>query len=142
MNEAVENVLRERLLLLADCFLSVSALSSAALPALLDQSELIQQGLKLRLSENLEMIRRRSQGGAHFSLISRPAGWNAVLAFPSLSYTPSWAELLLEEERTIAQPGHFYELARDQLVISLLTPPPVLMEGLDRMERCIQRQLV
>jgi aspartate/methionine/tyrosine aminotransferase len=45
-----------------------------------------------------------------------------------------WALLLLERDRVLVHPGYFYDFAQEAyLVLSLLCPPAVLMEGARRL---------
>ncbi|MDF1566296.1 MAG: pyridoxal phosphate-dependent aminotransferase [Deltaproteobacteria bacterium] len=131
--------LRARLELVADTYLSVSAAAQLLGPRLLARGEALRAPIRERLQANLEQIDRAVASGAVLKRVSEPAGWSVVLRLP---HPPEgerdWAGLLLREERLLTHPGHFYELDERHLVLSGLTEPAQLEEGLGRLLRRVE----
>jgi hypothetical protein len=59
-----------------------------------------------------------------------------VLQVPTLESEEDLVLGLLENEGVLAQPGYFYDFPRESfVVVSLITPPAVLAEGIGRLLR-------
>jgi len=126
---------RERLELIADTYLSVGTPVQQALPALLAAREPIQNQIRDRLRHNLSALQQR------FSPRIVEGGWSAILQVPR---TPGEEQLvlkILEEQNVLVQPGYFYDFESEAfLVLSLLTPQPVFLEGLERLQEFFDTQ--
>ncbi len=124
--------------LIADTFLSVGTPVQAALPALLDLAPSITATIHERVLANRILLARSIQGSG-ISLLHAHGGWTAVLQVPSTRTDEQWALALLEEHNVILQPGFFYDFETEAfLVVSLLTPPEVLTEGIHRIRQAIE----
>lgn len=119
---------------IADTYLSVSAVAAHGLAGVLASVPPVQAALRARLRQNLELIdaalmhssasRRRVEGG-----------WSCLLRMPATRDDEAWATLLLREQKLLTQPGYFYELGPEpHLVLSLLTPPDLMEQGLARIQ--------
>ena len=123
--------------LIADTFLSVSAPVQAALPALLNLAPAISTTIRERVLANRAFLCQTTLGSA-ISLLTAHAGWTAVLQVPTTKTDEEWALTLLEEHNVIVQPGFFYDFETEAfLVVSLLTPPEILEEGMRRIGHAI-----
>jgi len=124
----------ERLELIADTYLSVGTPVQYALPALLAARHPIQTQIHIRTGANLSALQNR------FSPRAVEGGWYAVLQVPRTLSEEEWVLTLLEEENVLVQPGYFYDFASEAfLILSLLTPPDIFDEGLDRLHRTLER---
>jgi hypothetical protein len=125
-----------RLEWILDLFLSVGAPVQRALPRLLPVRHGYQALLRARLRENLGSIGRAAarHPGALFPYRGE-GGLSAILrvARGAAGAGEEFAEWALRERDVHVHPAHFYDLDRDDLVVvSLLTPPDVLREALER----------
>jgi len=69
-------------------------------------------------------------------LLRSEAGWSAVLQVPTLESEEDLVLRLLENQGVLAQPGYFYDFPRESfVVVSLITPPAVLADGIGRLLR-------
>ena len=58
------------------------------------------------------------------------------MRLPSTRSELDWVLQLLKEDRVLVHTGWFYDFSSEPfIVLSLLTPPAVLAEGLSRLER-------
>lgn len=123
-----------RLEFLADLRLSVSGPTLAAAPALLGLADGIAGTIRGRLEASLGILRHAFPASSPVQLQEPEGGWTAVLRLPATHTGEEWALTLLERDGVLVQPGYFYDFPGEAyLVVSLLTPPDVLTEGLDRM---------
>ena len=75
---------------------------------------------------------RRAPAG----VLRSDAGWNAVLQVPTLQSEEDLVLHLLENDGVLAQPGYFFDFPRESfVVVSLITPPAVLADGIGRLLR-------
>lgn len=126
----------DRLEVIADTFLSVSAPAQVALPVLLAQRFGFQQQLMARLQRNLAEMDRQLARNDSCSRLRIEGGWYAVLRVPKLLDDEEFAIGLLEEHSVYIHPGHFYDFSEPTyLVISLLVPEKDFAEGLRRLLR-------
>ncbi len=122
----------ERLELLADTFLSVSAPAQLALPALLDRRERFLGPLRERLARNRSTLEAAARG-APFDPLASAGGWSAVLRIGSSLDEEELAIRLLGDGVAV-HPGFFYDFERPgHLVVSLLEEPAAFAEGTRRL---------
>ncbi len=130
---------RSRLEIIADTFLSMNAPIQHALPGMLASRHAMQRQILERTQANLSELDRQLQTQTMISRLTVEAGWYAVLRVPALGSVDAAAIRLLETERVLAHPGHFYGFAGDGwLVVSLLPPLAEFQEGMARMTRFFQ----
>ena len=123
----------DRLEVVADTYLSMSAPIQLAAPTLLGQRKNIQPLLLDRVRMNLvELDRQLAQQKASQSL-QVEGGWYAVLRVPVTRSDEDLAIDLLRRASVLVHPGHFYDFPGDgYLIISLLTQPREFGEGAGR----------
>jgi aspartate/methionine/tyrosine aminotransferase len=121
-----------RLEIVADAFLSVGTPVQHALPALLASRDLAEDAVRARTRANLAVV-RDAVAGSPATLLDIEGGWYATLRVPGTRPEQEWALALLEEDGVHVHPGHFFDFEREAyLVVSLLTPPADLAEGVRR----------
>ncbi|HEX7140121.1 MAG TPA: pyridoxal phosphate-dependent aminotransferase [Vicinamibacterales bacterium] len=119
--------------LIADNFLSVSTPVQVALPELLVLGARIRDAIRQRTRESLETLKRVLDERPHAQLLPVEGGWSAVVRVPQLESDEEFALRALEEHDVVVHPGYFFDFARDgYFVVSLLTPPATLEEGISR----------
>lgn len=123
----------ERLEVIADTFLSLSAPIQLAAPVLLDQSKHIQPLLLDRLRANLEELDRQLARSARCKRLDVEGGWYAVLRVPVTQSDEELAIRILRSCHVLVHPGHFYDFPQDgYLILSLITPTDQFREGVKR----------
>jgi aspartate/methionine/tyrosine aminotransferase len=126
-----------RLELCSDAYLSVGAPVQHALPRLLEIGRITRSAIQERIADNLATLRRVLDGSAA-TLLRTEGGWSAVLRLPRTQSEEDWVLGLLDEEKTLVQPGWFYDFAEEPfVVVSLLTPAPELADGAARLRRFV-----
>jgi alanine-synthesizing transaminase len=133
LNEALE-----RLEWIADAYLPVSAPIQHAAVRWMELVPGIQSAIRARCQENLSIARGvfSARGGAR--TMDTEGGWCVVLDVPRLCSEEEWTLRLLEHEGVLLQPGFFYDFEREALLVaSLLPPPAIFREGLERLERIL-----
>jgi alanine-synthesizing transaminase len=128
---------RERLLHIADTYLSVATPVQLALPDLLERGSAVRARLRERTARNLARL-TAALADSPVTLLDVEAGWYAILRLPAFQDDEAWALQLLEAERVLVQPGFFYDLApMTCVVISLITEESEFAEGVSRLARCV-----
>jgi len=126
--------------LIADTYLSVNAIAQAALPALLHLGPLIRRALAARLQANADFLHASIAPPSALSVLDSEAGWSAIVRVPAVLSDEAWAQLLLEQDALLVQPGYFFDLQGGTfLVISLLPPEAAFREGLRRLAGRVDR---
>src|SRR5882724_4961067 len=128
----------DRLEIIADTYLSLSAPAQAALPALLAQRHSLRPQLLARIKENLAHLQSQLRSHPAVELLHAEAGWYGTLRY-STNSSP-WASdealaiHLLRQHHILVHPGHFYDFpSTNHLVISLITPTDVFREGAQKL---------
>jgi hypothetical protein len=128
----VDRTLRQ-LDLVTDTYLSVNDVTQRTLPSLLAASVERRRLLFERLQQNRRSAVRLLRGAPEISTLPVQGGWYQVLRLPKTRSEEDWALGFLDRG-VLVQPGWFYDfLDEPWIVISLLTPPPILSEGLERL---------
>ncbi len=123
----------ERLELIADTYLSVSAPVQWAAPALLGLRGELQRQILGRVRDNRSFLASQIGPASPWKLLATEGGWYAVLEAPRIQSEEEWALGLLATDSVLVQPGFFFDFEREAfLVISLLTPGDVFREGIRR----------
>jgi aspartate/methionine/tyrosine aminotransferase len=123
----------ERLEVIADTALSVSATAQLALPRLLGRREAFLGPLRARLAANRAALAGGLAGGPA-SPLRGAGGWSAVVRVGETVDEEALCLELLERDGVAVQPGFFYDFARPgHLVVSLLPPPEAFRDGVSRL---------
>jgi alanine-synthesizing transaminase len=123
----------ERLELIADTYLSVSAPVQCAAPALLGLRGQLQDQILARVRSNRRFLAAQIGPMSPWRLLATEGGWYATLEAPRIQSEEEWALNLLADDGVLVQPGFFFDFEREAfLVISLLTPEEVFREGVRR----------
>src|SRR6266568_626430 len=128
----------ERLDVIADTYLSPNAPVQWAIPELLETRQEIQCQLRERVLCNLHELDTQLANARMTTRLSLDAGWYAVLRTPATRSDEDVAIALLEQERVIIHPGHFFDFpGAGYLVASLIAPEKDFREGIGRMLRAM-----
>jgi len=124
----------ERLELIADTYLSVSAPVQWAASALLGLRGAMQTQIMARVQANRAFLQSLIGKESPWNLLAAEGGWYAVLEAPRVRSEEEWVLELLAEDHVLVQPGFFFDFAREAfLVLSLLTPEGVFRAGARRL---------
>jgi len=128
----------DRLEIIADTYLSLSAPAQAALPTLLAQRHSLRPQLLARIRENRAHLQSQLRSHPACELLHADAGWYAILHYSPNSSTHKTDEdlaiHLLRQHHVLLHPGHFYDFpSNGYLVLSLITPSPDFREGARRL---------
>ncbi|MSP63480.1 MAG: pyridoxal phosphate-dependent aminotransferase [Myxococcales bacterium] len=124
-----------RLELIADTYLSVAAPVQHAAARLLDLRPTVGRAIALRVTANHRAVAAAvAVRGSAVDLLHAEGGWYATLRLPRIRSDEEWAIDLLDRDHLLVQPGYFFDFAEEaHLVVSLLTPPEILAEGIARL---------
>jgi alanine-synthesizing transaminase len=123
----------ERLELIADTYLSVSASVQWAAPVLLGLRTRLQNQILARVRANRTFLASQIGPSSPWRLLATEGGWYAILEAPRIQTEEEWVLSLLANDGVLVQPGFFFDFEREAfLVISLLTPEEVFREGVRR----------
>lgn len=124
----------QRLEIIADTYLSVSAPVQLAAKTMLDQRLKLQPQLMHRIQTNLSELDLRLAKQKSCTRLALQGGWYAVLRVPVTRSDEDLAIELLTEKSVLVHPGHFYDFPTDGfLVLSLITPEPTFHEGISQL---------
>jgi alanine-synthesizing transaminase len=123
----------ERLEVVADTYLSMSAPIQHALPEFLARRHSFQRELTARVRQNLSELDRQLAAQKTCSRLDVEAGWYATVRVPATRSDEDAAIELLEKHGVAIHPGHFYDFPSDgHLVVSLITPESDFAVGIRR----------
>ncbi|MGZ4787398.1 MAG: pyridoxal phosphate-dependent aminotransferase, partial [Terriglobales bacterium] len=123
----------DRLEVIADTYLSMSAPIQHAIPSLLETRKLFQQRLMTRLRTNLAELDQQLAKQKLCSRLDVEGGWYAMVRVPVTQTDEELAIALLREQNVLVHPGHFFDFHQDgYLILSLMTPEAVFSEGVKR----------
>lgn len=124
----------ERLEVIADAYLSMSAPIQLALPSFLQRRVGFQKQLIARTRDNLRELDRQIAAHNSCSRLEIEGGWYVVLRVPATRADEDIAVDLLESNAVYVHPGHFYDFPSDgYLIASLITPEQDFAEGISRL---------
>ena len=125
-----------RLEVIADSYLSVGAPVQWAAASLLLQRKDIQQQLFERISANLLELDRQLDSQRACTRLIVEGGWYAILRVPVTQSDEDLAVKLLEGQRVLVHPGHFYDFPSDgYVVLSLIGRTAEFRDGISRLLR-------
>jgi len=120
----------ERLELIADTYLSVSAPVQWAASALLETRAGMQEQILARVRANRSFLAEQIAGAAPWKLLSTEGGWYGILETPDIRDEEDWVLEALAQKNVLVQPGFFFDFDREGFVaLSLLTPEQVFRDG-------------
>jgi len=121
----------DRLEIIADTYLSLSAPVQAALPVLLAQRHSLRQQLLNRVHENRSQLQSLLRTQSACELLHADAGWYAVLRVPAQSSDEDLAIRLLRDHHVLVHPSHFYDFpSNGHFVLSLIPPVAEFRRGI------------
>jgi len=124
----------QRLEILADTYLSVSAPVQLAAKTMLDQRLKLRPQLMHRIQTNLSELDLQLAKQKSCTRLTLQGGWYAVLRVPVTRSDEDLAIELLTHKSVLVHPGHFYDFPTDGfLVLSLITPEATFHEGISRL---------
>jgi aspartate/methionine/tyrosine aminotransferase len=124
----------ERLEVIADTYLSVSAPVQWAAGEMLAARKLLRQQLMERVQRNLSELDRRLASVPSCQRLRVDGGWYAVLRVPATRSDDDLAVELVHEKQVLVHPGHFYDFPSDgYLVLSLIGPEEQFGEGVGKL---------
>ena len=122
----------QRLEIISDTFLSMSAPIQCALPTWLSDRSGLRGQIKERLANNLAMLDAILQRQTLVSRLEVEAGWYAVLRVPGLQPEEQTTLDLLLKRGVMVYPGSFFGFSgQGWLIVSLLTAKGEFERGLD-----------
>jgi alanine-synthesizing transaminase len=131
----------ERLEIIADTYLSLSAPVERAAPALFEQRKTVQPQLMARVDANLSELDRQLNRQTACVRLAVQGGWYAVVRVPVTRSDEELAIALLRDSSVLVHPGHFYDFPEDGfLVVSLIAPVKDFRTGLERLLACFAAQ--
>lgn len=130
-------IVRERLGLLLDTYLSVNTPVQLALPALLEAGTQIRSALLARATRNLSDAQRLLEGSP-LHVLHTEGGWSAVLRLPGTRREEDWIMQLLRQQNVLMQPGFFFDMPSEAYAVaSLIVGPSEFQEGISRLRRLV-----
>ena len=101
----------ERLEVIADTYLSVSAPVQWAAREMLAARKLLRRQLMERVRRNLGELDRQLLGGPSCQRLQVEGGWYAVLRVPATRSDDDLAVELVRQKQVLVHPGHFYDFS-------------------------------
>ena len=124
----------QRLEVIADTYLSMSAPVQLAAPVLLEQRRSVQPQLMGRVRANLAELDRQLGQQKSCSRLNLEGGWYAVLRVPVTRSDEDFAVELVRSRSVLVHPGHFYDFANEgHLVLSLIAPQEEFRVGVQHL---------
>ncbi len=122
----------QRLEVIGDTFLSMSAPIQHALPAWLSERGMPQEQIRKRLEHNLATLDAILLRQTLVSRLDVEAGWYVVLRVPGLQSEEETALELLRKRAVVVHPGGFFGFSgQGWLVVSLLAPEGEFAAGME-----------
>jgi alanine-synthesizing transaminase len=131
-----------RLELACDTYLSVSTPVQLAAGTLLTSGAGVRQQIRARTLSNYRRLTEQVSAVPACRLLRAEGGWSAVLQVPAILPEEDLVIDLLQSEGVLAHPGYFFDFPREAfLILSLLTPPDALVEGVSRILACFDSRV-
>jgi aspartate/methionine/tyrosine aminotransferase len=128
--EAQQRITLSVLELISDTYLSVSTAVQLALADLLQIGDRVRSLIRQRTETNLAAVSHLLFGSSAQALLAE-GGWSIIVQLPNTLSEEEWCLALLNRFRVIVQPGYLFDMLKEPyIVVSLLTPPPELIDGM------------
>jgi alanine-synthesizing transaminase len=130
----------ERMEFIADTYLSVGTPIQLALPELLKYAPAIQDQIMRRITQNRTILDQNLKDFLGVKIYPAQGGWISLVEV----LEPKMGEeemviTLLEKHMVMVHPGSFYDIPGGSfMVISLLPPEPLFLDGLSRIRRFLE----
>ena len=119
--------------LVADSYLSVSTPVQCAAASLLARAAPVRDAIRARIRETLDVVRDVTAAVGACTLLPVEGGWSAVVRVPATRGEESLVLEALEQDGVLVHPGYFFDFPHEAfVVVSLLTPPAAMRDGLAR----------
>lgn len=126
----------ERLDVICDTYLSVSASAQVGAARLMEAGASVRGQIAARASRNLDVLAAAAASHPAVTFVAPEAGWSAILRVPAVPSEEQVVRRLLEQGDVIVYPGMFFDFAEEAfLVLSLLPEPGEFREGVSRLLR-------
>lgn len=125
---------KRRLDVIADDYLPMSGIISERIPVMLKQVPAQLLRLRERTRTNLVTLEAllAASESAVVSLLRPEGGWNVLLRFPSVIDENELVHVLIQDYRTTAQPGYFFDMVSNgYIAVSLLPEPEQFRNGIE-----------
>jgi alanine-synthesizing transaminase len=122
----------ERLKVIADTYLSMSAPAQYAIPGLLAQRVSLRMQLLERVRANRAELQRQLRGNEKCELLDADGGWYAVIRVRTARLDEDIALDLLQKKQVLVHPGHFYDFRQDGHFVFSLIGSAEFREGIAR----------
>ena len=123
----------QKLEIISDAYLSVSAPVQNALPQWLSKKERILSEINQRCAQNFETFRKIALNSP-IQVLDSEGGWYAVFHIASCKNDETYAMELLENEGVLIYPGYFFDFEEEgHFVLSLLPVPQTFEAAIDRL---------
>jgi alanine-synthesizing transaminase len=134
----------ERLEVIADTFLSVGTPVQHALALLLEKAySSMRSQILNRVRSNLRTLDDRvARCSGLCERLSSQGGWSAVVSIPRTRSEEDWVLRWLAQDQVLVHPGYFFDFEQEGfLVVSLLPPPDLFREGIERLFSRIEQDM-
>lgn len=133
---AVQAEALQRLEVISDTFLSMSAPIQRAIPRWLSGRATMQQQIRQRVQTNLAVVDEVLLGQTLMSRLDLEAGWYSVLRVPGLKPEEETALDLLLQHAVVVHPGGFFGfVGQGWLVVSLLAREEAVRTGVEALSK-------
>jgi alanine-synthesizing transaminase len=123
----------DRLELICDAYLSVSTPVQLAAAGLMATGAAVREQIAARVRANYGTLRELTARWPEVETLPADGGWSAVLRVPATRGEEDIVLDLLEHRDVLVHPGFFFDFPNEAyLVVSLLPPPAVFREGVER----------
>ncbi|MFA5012173.1 MAG: pyridoxal phosphate-dependent aminotransferase [Ignavibacteria bacterium] len=124
----------KRLEVIADTYLSVATPIQYAAKILFKTREKIQEEIKQRISRNYDLLKTKYLLNPDIRVLNCEGGWSGILNYENLLIPEDeYVFKLLDTKNVLIHPGYYYDFFTEgYAVLSLLTKPEEMEEGLDR----------
>ena len=114
----------ERLELICDTYLSVSAPVQHGAPALLAEGAAIRTQIRDRVVRNYRHLQDIIAAYPSLRLLPVEGGWYAIIQVPAMQTEESLVLQVLEQDHVLVHPGYFFDFPREAFLVSSLLPQP------------------